>query len=536
MCAGIFASLALALPPLTPGVPASVASLRMRDLAALEHGVVASKDPDVVQPLPAPLPAGSAKNEAETEDETPAAEAPHYGLTALGAALALLGGTAWYWRESDFNSRDWALHWDWPSWKAKLVTFDAVRLDDNHFDTNAFWHPLDGAGVYLIARGNGFKPGPSTAIVAAFSLVWEYLIEFREYPSVNDMLVTPLAAISLAEPAVRLADLLRAGTQGPVKKSVAAVLDPVGTTNDLIRGERRPPASETNTWGLPTTYRHRLDVFVGLGRTDYGAGRQRTEGDFGADVFVDATPGFGREGRGWRVTGPGALNFLAGGASVSGSRLVAAAAVGKVSLVGAQWRHFEDVGPEPHGQALFAGLATGFEYATRSSPTSSSDQLANLRVIGPMVEGTLARGPLRVDFVTDAAWDFAMVHPFGASPADLSATGIPTVIANEGYYYAQGLSLAARLRVGYGRWDLGLDAGEDVFRPIGTLDRYRVPAVAGTSDHRGRRRLWVGVRPWVRWPLRVMVAADQWIRDGRFGASSAASSELRGSTSLGLIF
>jgi hypothetical protein len=539
VCIGVVALLALGAPVATPGVPPSVASLQMRDVAAAGHDLE-TPEPDILE-------------QAAADDETPApaerepiAPLPrahprpaHYGMTALGTTLALLGGTAWYWREKDFNSRDWALRWDRASWKAKLITFDAVRFDDNHFDTNAFWHPLDGAGLYLLARGNGLQPGQSLAVVTAFSVAWEYLIEFREYPSVNDMIFTPLAAISLGEPAIRLAELLRTGSSGPVKRGVAALLDPVGTANDYFRGERRPPGAETDLWGLPTTYRHRLDVFVGLGQTDYGAGRQRTEGDFGADLFIDGTPGFGREGRGWQVTGPGSLSFLAGAAAVDQGRLVGATTVGKVSMVGAQWRSFEDVGPDPHGQTVFAGVATGFEYATRSSPTFSSDQLGIIRLVGPLVEGTVVRGRARLDFVTDASWDFAMVHPFGGGAIAMSGqpvAGVPTVVTNEGYYFGQGLSLGARLRAAFGRWETGVDVGRDDFRPLGVLDRHGVPSVAGTSDQRDRRRLWVGVRPWSRWPVRVMATADQWIREGRMGTGWAQSSELRGATSLGLIF
>jgi hypothetical protein len=112
----------------------------------------------------------------------------------------------------------------------------------------------------------------------------------------------------------------------------------------------------------------------------------------------------------------------------------------------------------------------------------------------------------------------------------------PTVVAREGYYYGHGLSLAARVRAGYGRWETGVDVTEDDFRPIGALDRNGAGAVPGTADRRGRRRLWLGVRPWATLPVRAMVAADQWIREGRMGPAAIGTTELRGSTSLGLIF
>jgi hypothetical protein len=81
---------------------------------------------------------------------------------ALETAGIIVGGAIWYWSDLDFNSRDWDLQWDWPSWKSKL-TFESLRFDQNLFETNTNSHIRAGFYHYQVARGNGMSAGASLA-------------------------------------------------------------------------------------------------------------------------------------------------------------------------------------------------------------------------------------------------------------------------------------------------------------------------------------------------------------------------------------
>lgn len=304
---------ALAASLATSTLPESVTSMQMRNLPG--EGLPGS--PQSV------LPAAPLRSDLEPLPPPVEPHRRHYTLAVLETAAAVGMGTVWYWRNAQFNSRDWDLGWDWPSWKKK-ATFEAPRFDDNTYDTNAFWHPLDGAGLYLIARGNHLTPLQSLGMVAAQSVIWEYAVEFREYPSVNDMIFTPMAAISLSEPAVRVAALIRAGNNGPVAETVAAVLDPVGAVNGMFEGPSARARGRTDAAGLPLDYRHRLELFFGAGQTSFGDGRQQSSSQVGADLFVDSTPGYGRPGRRSGLVGTGTLAFLRGGAAIDDRNLAAA--------------------------------------------------------------------------------------------------------------------------------------------------------------------------------------------------------------------
>jgi Domain of unknown function (DUF3943) len=498
------------------------------------------------EPIAEPTAEPIAEPTAPTAPATPVKAAPtgprpHYAVDVFETALALTGGLIWYWNAAQFNSRDWDLAWDQRSWKSKLITFEAPRFDDNTFDTNAFWHPGVGMGIYAIARGNHISPLKALAISAISSVVWEYTVEFREYPSVNDMIFTPMAAISLAEPAARLAAFLRAGSHNLIAEGFADLLDPVAAVNARFEHAAPRDVPVTDDWGVPVEYRHRLELFAALGDTDFGGGVQHFDGTFGADIFLDSTPGFGLAGERRRLVGTGALTFLAGGVSFADSHLVAAGLAGKVALGGVQWRRYEATfEPKPRGHVLFLGLGTGFEYATRRTPGfPSDDRLGIVRIAGPMVDWGLARGNVSLHAQADASWDFAMVHPLAGDDylASASPDGLPTVLTREGYYYAQGLSLTGRLVAAYGRWETGVDVGEDDFRPLHVLDRNgSAGPPPATADRRARRRLWGGVRPWQRVPLAVTVGLEHMVREGRMSVIERSHSELRASTAVSLMF
>ena len=132
----------------------------------------------------------------------------------------------------------------------------------------------------------------------------------------------------------------------------------------------------------------------------------------------------------------------------------------------------------------------------------------------------------------------AQVTPFAGDVflASADTMALPTVLKNEYYYFAHGLSLRARAIGTLGRWETGVDLAQDDFRPINALDRNDAQNALGTADRRARQRLWLGVRPWATLPFKATIAGDHVARDGRMGSVEVTGSELRASTSLGLLF
>ena len=124
-----------------------------------------------------------------TAEEPP----PNYVRPALEIGAGLAAASLWYFID-DRN----VLDWDYPS-AAERFNGEAWRFDNNTFALNYVWHPLAGSGMYVLARGNRLGVWPSFAYSLAGSTAWEYVIEFNEKVSINDMIVTPLAGLAIGE-------------------------------------------------------------------------------------------------------------------------------------------------------------------------------------------------------------------------------------------------------------------------------------------------------------------------------------------------
>lgn len=118
---------------------------------------------------------------------------PRYLLTAI-EMTALVGiGTVWYWLEKDN-----VLDWDLDSIRMRFHG-DAYRFDNNDFAMNFVWHAMSGTAFYTFARAADLDVlGAFTSGFLA-SMLWEFVVEFRERVSINDQIVTPGAGLVFGE-------------------------------------------------------------------------------------------------------------------------------------------------------------------------------------------------------------------------------------------------------------------------------------------------------------------------------------------------
>ncbi len=149
-------------------------------------------------PAAAPAPAPTPVLEAAAIPALEAAATPvpekHYLRTAIEEALALAGGTAWYWIDRERQVADW----DFPSLSERL-SLDVIRYDNNPHHVNFAFHAANGMSFHFLARINGLSFLESVAAGALTSLTWEYLLEYREKISLNDLIFTTGSGISLGE-------------------------------------------------------------------------------------------------------------------------------------------------------------------------------------------------------------------------------------------------------------------------------------------------------------------------------------------------
>ncbi len=131
----------------------------------------------------------------ETPGALEAAEIePHPGRAALAMAAMLTLGTSWYWAYRGQNAVDW----DDPNLRAR-VSGEAWCMDNNGIAMNFLAHPFSGSAFYAVARANHLGVATSSLYSFTTSFIWEYVIEFREKVSINDVVVTPGAGIAMGE-------------------------------------------------------------------------------------------------------------------------------------------------------------------------------------------------------------------------------------------------------------------------------------------------------------------------------------------------
>jgi len=98
-------------------------------------------------------------------------------------------------------------------------------MDEDEFDVNQFGHPYQGALVFSAARAQGLDFWQASPYPIISSYIWEMAME-NEYPSINDMITTPLSGITFGEISHRISLLLYDGSGNRVQMLGASVLNP----------------------------------------------------------------------------------------------------------------------------------------------------------------------------------------------------------------------------------------------------------------------------------------------------------------------
>lgn len=160
--------------------------------------------------------------------------APHKFFRTLGwITLANGFGVANYWINKHENMEDWEYLPNQEGFKEKLT--DGWAFDTNAFRTNTIYHIYAGMIYYQAGRACGYGYIGSTLWSFTGSLVWEYIGEFREQVSTNDMVFTPMGGAIMGE-AFRHCGFYIEKTLPDIFifDFVVFLLDPVRVLNGLI--------------------------------------------------------------------------------------------------------------------------------------------------------------------------------------------------------------------------------------------------------------------------------------------------------------
>ena len=505
----------------------------------------AAVDPGVIEPLAPP----AADVPVETPDLAPDVRSPDPPKNRLFAALEtglIFGaGALWYWDRTWYSS-DWDLRFTWPAWGDKF-DLGAVRFDADRFDTNANSHPRAGLYYFQAARGNGLSFAESYLWVFATSVVWEYVVEFNEFPSINDMIFTPAGGVVVGEATYRLGRFFDAGSPTLANRAGALLFSPFAVLDDLASGRRPSAEGATDAYGFPRAIHHRFALALDVLASDLDGARGDLQA-LGVETALVSHRGYRRPGHDAVTVGPGEWTEL--GAQVLYGQPGGVQGFdfhSSTLLMGRYVRRYDELYPDDvwrpdnvRGWGALIGLGTAFDYDTRTL-AYGDDKVAGAGLIGPVVELRRERGHDGIRFALSTYYSFAMVDSLAyavyGDPLTVAAYEINTPLRQQGYYYGQGLSSVSSVVARLGDLELSLATSLAAYWSINFRDRYQenLQGELAVSDTRASGAVNASVRPFGG-PVRVSARVEHYERTGELAGRSAVSLETRAGLGAAFVF
>jgi hypothetical protein len=113
--------------------------------------------------------------------------------------------------------------------------------DKDGWAVNYIGHPVQGSLAFNALRSQGAGFWESSAFTLGHTLLWEYLLEaINEQPSINDLIVTPIAGIALGELENILTRRLKRGGFTTAEKIIVTILNPFYLLNQGFKTKEMP--------------------------------------------------------------------------------------------------------------------------------------------------------------------------------------------------------------------------------------------------------------------------------------------------------
>jgi hypothetical protein len=423
----------------------------------------------------------SARLADEAPEWQPAAEdelEPHHARSLVEMGAGLAAGSILYWLMMDRNIADW----DNPTPEERF-NGTAWRLDNNSLAVNFIAHPLMGGASYSFARANHHGPLVSFGYSFLTSFLWEFVLEFKEKVSVNDVLVTPVTGVPIGEFFYKLGLYLGSARQPSAGMQALRWSLGTGVTLDRALDDRAPPnVRQRDSLGLASSIWHHFDLGYRV-----------------AAVHSPSSPDYVRydlSARGMLVTLPGYLAPKSFGRSFYGAELSDFAIGTEFShhgsgmtmssdtmIAGYHGQSMTGSALAPRGHAITIGASVAYSYLKSQAndyrafreavalpapdlgyhTPKRAEQYSALHLPGPALDWHVRAPDVALSVAARAHPDFAGLGApafYDWSAAHREEKG-KHILHRQGYFYGWGASgsLRASLRLGPVRFDAGIFHG-----------------------------------------------------------------------------
>jgi len=405
-----------------------------------------------------------------------------------------------YWTKYSKFIEDWQYNFNWHDQSKRWFTLDAWRFDSNAFSLN-WTHALSGCIYYNFARTSGLSQKNAYLFTLAASAYWEYVVEWREVVSFNDMIFTPVGGYVTGEMWYRLTRALQNRF-----KPIAFALNPTLVFNPSKRlGEN----DKGRDWVL-------------TGEFSLIAGSEHRSAGFGSRPTQSLSfSGYIRSGGHRDHFGHLEVEMRYADDSISETSFFC--------MVPHSLMPDSDKRPP----ILTFNWASAFSFYQRKAladydsdayqihvspeemleiPRNYQDKMAVIHMLGPQVHHHLNRGGLMLDSTLSLFTDFSLCNSLALNEysRENDLHSLTSTAFAYGYYYGLGLSLLLENALRVGDLALSTTLGFSQLWSINTLDRFREdPSLKNPGCHDGVLN-YRAVFSWspFPWPLALQVKLE----------------------------
>ena len=399
----------------------------------------------------------------------------------MGAAMAL--GAAWYQAEIELNKQDFDFGRSFSEQARRLTTRDGYRFDDNVRYLNV-GHSFVGSYYHLFARTNGGSMLEAMLFDFTASSVWELTVEHREVVSVNDTITTSLGGVPFGEGLFRIGDFFARSSPTVGNRVLMSAFSPARAIAWMYGDAPTPSTAGFDEHGLALDAHHRFAFSYG-GTTsvkDSGSEKDAWQSSAVADLELIDLPSYGRAGQSERVLGGGEMTRLAFSYTGNHRDMQTMSLLARSSLWGKYRQNTrsamgDDLAGEPAGEidgySAFLGTSTAFDLSYHDFG-QFTDFLMAVHLVGPSTDVTLHSSQWRLRLAADLSPDFALVRPLALDDARMREEDVPgqSTLAHD-YYYAVGLTAAARAEASWRRARAGATIEWNGYDGVEGLDRHQ---------------------------------------------------------------
>ncbi len=259
---------------------------------------------------------------------------------------------------------------------------------------------------------------------------------------------------------------------------MGTIFDPPATFHDWVDKTRPKAPKKTDRFGFSTDVWHQFELFAGYGASkSHEANEWRSGPEVGVDFKLVTSDSYAKPGQLDKWYTHGVFNDLTVRSAWGNDEWLDFLFFTRTAFAGYYTQHIlpgEHPG-ELEGYSFFAGAAAAFEFMThRFYGIEDKEKLAVFDILGFFVDMNIFHKGLRVHASVDAYPNFAAVRPFAIDEfkEQFGLEGAKTVLKDEEYYYALGVTTGAELGIEYGSYKFETGLRYHYFNSIEGRDRH----------------------------------------------------------------